>query len=83
MRAALIDAQKLFTESPEETISKYQDVIGLENQKQVDAAVERMPATYPAKWGDAEKENVVNQLELSKKHGIIPDDAPTDIVADL
>jgi ABC-type nitrate/sulfonate/bicarbonate transport system substrate-binding protein len=83
LRATLIEAQQLFMDSPRETISAYSDAIGLENEDQVDAAVERMPPTYPAEWGDTQKENVTSQLELSKEYGIIPEDAPTDIVADI
>lgn len=83
VRAAMIDAQTLFTESPEETISNYMDVIGLENDEQVSLAVERMPAIYPAEWTSDQKDNVVSQLERSKENGILPPDAPTDIVADL
>lgn len=83
LRDTLIEAQQLFHDSPRETISSYSDAIGLENEDQIDAAVERMPPTYPAAWGDEQKSNVTTQLELSKEYGIIPEDAPTDIVADL
>lgn len=83
VRAAYVEAQTLFKESPQETISTYKDVIGLESDAAVQAATERMPATYPAEWGTTQKENVVTQLERSKENGLIPENAPTDIVADL
>ncbi|SEH65552.1 ABC-type nitrate/sulfonate/bicarbonate transport system, substrate-binding protein [Halopenitus malekzadehii] len=84
LREALIDAQKLFTDSPKDTISKYRDTIGLENQNQVDTAAERMPATYPAAWGSTQTSNLQSQLQMSKEYGLISDDAPTDIaVSDI
>lgn len=83
LRNAAIEAQQLVKEQPQETISRFRDVIGLESDEEVQAAAERMPATYPAAWGSAQKSNVVEQLELSQEHGLIPGDAPTDIVADL
>lgn len=83
LRNAVIEAQQLFKDQTQETISRFRDVIGLETDEEVQAAAERMPATYPAAWGTAQKSNVVEQLELSQEHGLIPGDAPTDIVADL
>ena len=83
LRAALIDAQKLFTESTEETIRQYQETLGISGDEQIQAAVERVPATYPAAWGDTQREGLTSQLERSKEYGIIPEDAPTDIVADI
>lgn len=83
LRAAVIEAQQLFREQPQETISEFRDVIGLETDEEVQAATERMPATYPGEWGATQEQNVVDQLERSKEFGLIPEDAPTDIVADL
>jgi ABC-type nitrate/sulfonate/bicarbonate transport system substrate-binding protein len=79
LRAALIKAQKLILDNPKDTITKYMEVIGLENQDQVNLAVKRMPATYPAAWGRPQKKNIKTQLKLSKKYGIIPDNAPINI----
>lgn|GEM_PF-6046414 len=83
VRSTFVEAEQLFKDDPEGTISAYQETIGLQSDAAVEAAAERMPATYPAQWGSTEAENVVEQLERSKANGLIPEDAPTDIVADL
>ncbi|MFC7216090.1 ABC transporter substrate-binding protein [Saliphagus sp. GCM10025334] len=83
-RDAIIEAQQLFNDDPAGIIDEYRDVIGLENQEQVDIAAEQMPAAYTGEWGQDAVDRIVQQLERSKELGLIPSDAPTeDIVVDI
>ncbi|MFC6766122.1 hypothetical protein [Natrinema soli] len=44
---------------------------------------EKLPDIVPGWDTDEAQENIPDQIELAKEQGVIPDDAPTDIVADI
>lgn len=83
VRAALIDAADLIHEDAATHIANHQDFTGFENDAQVQMAAERAPPMYPNQWTDQDRSNIRSQLQRSKDVGIIPGDAPTDVVADI
>lgn len=83
VRSTLLDAADLINEDAETHISNHQDFTGFENDQQVQLAAKRAPPMYPNEWTEEDRNNIVSQLERSKEVGIIPDNAPTDVVASL
>lgn len=83
IRHALHDAAQLLNDDPHTYLSRYREVSGYESEEEVEFAAERAPPLYPTTWGDEGRANVVDQLERSKDLGAIPEDAPTDIIADI
>ena len=83
VRSALLDAATLIHEDASSHISNHQEFTGFENDQQVQMAAERAPAMYPSEWTDEDRNNITSQLERSKEVGIIPSDAPVDVVSDV
>lgn len=83
VRSALLDAANLIHDDAETHISNHQDFTGFDNDQQVQMAADRAPAMYPNEWSDEDRNNIVSQVERSKEVGIIPEDAPVDVVSDI
>lgn len=83
IRHALQDAAQLLNDDPATYLRRYRDVSGYSSDEEVEFAVDRTPSIYPTEWGDQGRENVREQLRRSRDLGALPEDAPTDVIADV
>jgi ABC-type nitrate/sulfonate/bicarbonate transport system substrate-binding protein len=83
IRQTILDAAELLNNEPSKYLSRYRDVSGYETDAQVEFAAERTPSIYPTEWDDEARSNIKDQVQRGKDLGILPEDVPTDVVADL
>ncbi len=79
----LIDAHEYVQNNPVGVLEEYGAEVTVESDEEIELMAEKLPGIVPG-WDTQEaQENIQEQLEFVKELGMIPEDAPTDIVADI
>lgn len=80
---AMIDAHGYIQNNPVEVLEEYGADVTVESEEEIDLMAEKLPGIVPG-WDTSEaQEDIQEQLEFVKELGMLPEDAPTDIVADI
>lgn len=83
VQQTLIDAHTYVRENPVETLEEYGADVTVESEEEIELTAEKLPDIVPG-WDTAQaQEDIQEQLEFVKELGMIPEEAPTDIVADI
>lgn len=80
LRSMKIEADQYLRNNAFDALKEHIDLTGYETDAQLELAAEITKTQYPGVWGQEKRQQVVEQLELSKEIGLIPNDAPTDQV---
>lgn len=73
---ALIDAGQYISENPKQVFQKYSDVLGLQNQEEIQLATERIASIYPAEFATELRESGKEIVRLAAEKGLIEEKPP-------
>lgn len=83
MQQAMIDAHEYIRDNPVEVLEGYGADVTVESDEEIELMAEKLPGIVPGWDTDQAKTDIREQLEFVKELGMLPEDAPTDIVADI
>lgn len=78
LQRAYLETQSTISENPD-FIESYAEPFGLENQKEIDLGMERIPRIYPTEWSEELISGGQVDIQAARESGLIPQDAPDDV----
>lgn len=75
---ALVDAGQYISDNKQAVFQQYADVLGLQNDDQIQLAVERIAPIYPTQFATELRESGKEVVRLAAKQGLLSKDPPID-----